>query len=64
MSNYDKENFNFKYLSGGVEGLRCPLKGGHSTRLYAFPGIKLKEYRRCLWLAFLRIVLKKAQHWE
>lgn len=60
ISNYSYKYFNFKYIAGDKEmiGIHSAVKGVHTTRLYAFPGIRLREYRYALFVALPRIVLR------
>lgn len=61
LSNYSAMYFNFKYIANeqSIEGIHAPLKGIHTTRLYAIPNIRIKEYKKTLILALPRIILKK-----
>lgn len=60
LSKYSCHYFNFKYIAGDKDiiGTFPAVKGVHTTRLYAVPGSRLREYRFALLSAFFRIVLK------
>ncbi len=60
ISQYNTEYFNFKYIWHGEEitGVHSVKKGDCSTRLYAVPGKRLKEYKRTLFFSIIRILFK------
>lgn len=64
LSNYSFSNFNFKCIARYTEcdekisGIHPPIKAVYTTRLYAVPHERLREYKFTLFLALFRIVLK------